>query len=587
MVLSGAGGMARAAEPADGSSQQDSGRAMGAERSAAGKFDMPLDGFSPSNTRLKEANPGSVGLDESVISAAWEQLDAYADPVASDTKPLYASAVGLMAHQGRIVSTHAHGFSRLYADGDGTKLPEAERIRATEDTIYDMASVTKLFTSLLVMQLVEEGEIDLDQPYSSYVPEFGNNGKEDITLRQMLTHTSGLKPWLPLWSAYDTEEERIQAVMETTPDNEPGSAYGYSDLNLIALGLLVEKVTGKPLDRALENRITGPLKLVDTEFNPPPHKLRRIAATEDQSAAGRGMVWGEVHDENAWSLGGVAGHAGIFSTVSDMAILSQTLLNGGIYDGQRILEQRTVEFLLENQNEAFPGNAHGLGFELDQMWYMGGLANEDAAGHTGYTGTSIVIDYKSRSFAILLTNAVHPSRSWGSTNPARRTVADGLAGALGVFPQKGSTEWSGGADNNSENTLQTSVAVPGGAALSFDVFADNEETDTFAVETSADGGKTWTLLPYTVRTGSKDHGETVRTNGTYNNRGDRTWGKATAEIPASGQHLIRWRYTTDANTLGRGVFVDNIQVKTGKRTVLNGEKGSSAFIADGFIEVRR
>ncbi|WP_035776608.1 serine hydrolase domain-containing protein [Arthrobacter sp. H5] len=578
MAFSGVNGVAHADKPSEPSGN-------GSDQRATGRFDLPLDGFSPANTRLTEGNPRAAGLaDTTTIDAAWEQVEAYANPEDAGTRPMYASAVGLMAHHGQIIGTHASGFSRLYADGDGAKLPVGEQIAATEETIYDLASVTKLFTSLLIMQQVEQGTIDLDQPYAAYVPEFANNGKEGITLRQMLTHTSGLKPWLPLWSAYETKDERIQAVMETTPANEPGAAYTYSDLNLIALGVLVEKVTGQPLDRALETGITGPLELADTEFNPPESKLQRIAATEYQAAAGRGMVWGEVHDENAWSLGGVAGHAGVFSTAGDMAVLAQTLLNGGIYEGERILEQSTVEFLLDNQNEEFPGNAHGLGFELDQMWYMGGLANESAAGHTGYTGTSLVIDYTSRSFAILLTNRVHPSRAWGSNNPARRTVADGLAGALAVLPQKGPTAWSGGADNNSDNTLQTSVTAGEDTELSFDVFADNEQTDIFALETSVDGGETWTLVPYSVR--SKQEGETVQTDGIYNNRGERTWGEAVAQLPA-GEQLIRWRYSTDANTLGRGVFVDDIRVEDGKQTILNGEQDADAFVATGFSEVRR
>ena len=139
------------------------------------------------------------------------------------------------------------------------------------------------------------------------------------------------------------------------------------------------------------------------------------------------MVRGSVHDENAWSLNGVAGHAGVFSTADDLAVLAQTIINGGAYGGTRILSEDSVDALLHNENAAFPGNSHGLGFELDQMWYMDGLSGPETAGHTGYTGTSIVIDRASRSFVILLTNRVHPSRSWGSNNPARRAVARDMA----------------------------------------------------------------------------------------------------------------------------------------------------------------
>ena len=149
----------------------------------------------------------------------------------------------------------------------------------------------------------------------------------------------------------------------------------------------------------------------DTGYNPPTGHVR--AATEYQTAPPRGMVRGEVHDENAWSLGGVAGHAGVFSTADDLAILSQALLDGGTYGGHRILDPSSVELLVTDFNQAFPGDSHGLGFELDQRWYMDALPAPRPPGHTGYTGTSVVIDFASRSFAILLTNRVHPSPRLG------------------------------------------------------------------------------------------------------------------------------------------------------------------------------
>src|SRR5690606_20843864 len=154
----------------------------------------------------------------------------------------------IMGHAGAVVSRHHDGHALLYADGDGTELPPDERIAATPETIYDMASVSKLFTSIVVMQLVEDGLVDLDAAYASYVPEFGNGGKDEITVSQMLTHTSGLVAWLPLWSRYPDVESRIRAVMDVEVSNPPGTVYEYSDLNLIALGVLAERLTGEPLD---------------------------------------------------------------------------------------------------------------------------------------------------------------------------------------------------------------------------------------------------------------------------------------------------------------------------------------------------
>lgn len=552
----------------------------------SGQFDIVHDGFMKSRTTLKESDPRRLGLDPEPIEAAWEEIDGYMQPDDPETKPLYASNVGVMGHQGKIVSEHHAGLSRLYADGEGTELPPEEQIEAQQDTIYDMASVSKLFTSIVIMQLVEDGKIDLDATYASYVPEFGNHGKEEITVRQMLTHTSGLVAFIPLWKDYDDKESRIQAVMDIDLNNPPGEVYEYSDLNLISLGVLAEKLTGKTLDTLVAEGITEPLRMKDTGYNPDESKLQRVAATEYQAEPDRGVVWGEVHDENAWSLGGVAGHAGVFSTASDMAILAQTMLNGGTYQKHRILSEESVTAMITNENEDFGTDAHGLGFELNQLWYMGGLSSMNTAGHTGYTGTSLVIDFQSRSFVVLLTNRVHPSRNWGSNNPSRRAAADGLARALAVSPQKGRTAWYGGAADAAEATLTAEVAGGAKVSLSFDVFADAERTDEFALEASSDGGETWELLPYDVRIGKGRHAETIETDGTYNNQGNRTWGEARAAVP-KGTELIRWRYTTDSNTQGRGVFVDDVTVRDGHRVVWKGERHPDAFTADGFSQVRR
>ena len=173
----------------------------------------------------------------------------------------------------------------------------------------------------------------------------------------------------------------------------------------------------------------------DTGYNPDPSLKPRIAATEFQTSPPRGMVWGEVHDENAWSLGGVAGPRGrLLHRATTWRSWPRRCSTAAPTAATRILSRSSVEPMITNYNQAFPGDAHGLGFELDQRWYMDGLSGPRTAGHTGYTGTSIVIDFDSRSFAILLTNRVHPSRNWGSNNPARRVAAQGLALALGVAP---------------------------------------------------------------------------------------------------------------------------------------------------------
>jgi CubicO group peptidase (beta-lactamase class C family) len=548
---------------------------------ADGRFDRPQPGFASSRTVLRDAPPGRVGLDPAPIDAALAKIDEWTrthpDPEVKD-HPLYSGAVTVLAHDGAVVSRSTSGYAVRYADAAGTELPDAQKVPMRRDTIFDMASVSKLFTSLLVMQLVEAGKVDLEAPVATYLPEFGVNGKESITVAQLLTHTSGLVSWIPLWSRYPDIPSRIRAVMDITPRTTPGTNYEYSDLNLITLGVLVERLTGETLDQAVAKRITRPLRMVDTGYNPPASKLDRIAATEFQTAPPRGMVRGSVHDENAWSLGGVAGHAGIFSTADDMAILAQTILNGGSYRGARILRPETMALMLENHNEAFPANAHGYGFELNQLWFMGALAGPRTAGHTGFTGTDLVIDLSSRSFAILLSNRVHPSRGWGSINFARETLGTGLAKALAVRPQDGRDSWYTGIGDASQSTLTTVSLQPRGhVEVKFNTFVDSEITDRLTLEASVDG-TTWTPVPMRVSGRGAPDGEVASLSGS----GHRAWWRVRADVPHAAQITLRWHFVTDVRYTGRGIHLDGITVTERGRLLLNGEKEPHRLQPDGW-----
>ncbi|HWM03511.1 MAG TPA: serine hydrolase [Actinophytocola sp.] len=545
-----------------------------------GRFDQPQPGFAPPRTVLREGSPESVRLDQEPVDAAVAQLDEWTrtHPTPDTDHPLYSGAVSLLAHDGVVVSRATAGYAVRYADGEGTELSDADKVPMAEDTIFDMASVSKLFTSIAVMQLVEAGEVDVDAPAATYLHEFGVNGKESVTVAQLLTHTSGLVSWLPLWSAYPDVPSRIKAVMDVAPHNPPGSTYEYSDLNLITLGVLVERITGKTLDEVVAARITEPLGMVDTGYNPSADKLDRIAATEFQVTPPRGMVRGSVHDENAWSLGGVAGHAGVFSTASDLAVLAQTILNGGTYRGHRIMRPETVQAMLDNHNEAFPGDDHGFGFELNQIWYMGGLSGPRTAGHTGYTGTDMVIDPASRSFAILLTNRVHPSRNWGSINLARETLATGLAKALAVRPERGRDSWYTGIGDVSSATLTTVPLRPDGTVrVNFDAFVDSESTDVLVLESSLDG-TTWTAVPLSV-SGRGAPDETVTE---LSGAGHRDWWKVRARLPHAAEITLRWRFVTDARYTGRGIHLDDLSITDRVQTLLNGEKEPHKLQADGW-----
>lgn len=558
-----------------GLTTQVGGPAWAGNGQAKGRFDVPLTEFT-GYKRLKDGKPNQVQLDAPPLERGWDEVVSYTEPAEGVGHPLYVGGALLYGHQGRVVLRRGAGQSVKYADAD-TLLPEAEWIDTRTDTIYDMASMSKLFTSIVVIQQVEEGRIDLDQKVAHYLPVFATNGKESITVRMLLTHTSGFTSWIPLYSSYPDIPSRIHAVLTQPLLNPPGSTYLYSDLNLITLAAIAEHVSGQQLDELVAEGITDPLGMVDTGYNPPESKLQRIAATEYQEVPDRGMVWGEVHDENAWSLGGVAGHAGIFSTLDDMAILAQTMLNGGWYGEQRILSEESVTAIISNENEEFPGDAHGLGFELNQRWYMSGLTSIRTAGHTGYTGTSLVIDFNSASFVILLTNRVHPSREWGSINPARRSAADGMADALRIKPYAGGRSyWQASEAPNSTSTLD--LAVPANAReLRFGLFLDIEASDPFALEVSTDGGTTWQFLAYTL------DGEQITEP--IGRSGLRQWQPASAQLPGGLSVQVRWRHDVDTDYTGRGLLVDGIQVRDERRVVLDAEHHPAGLIASGWTLV--
>ncbi|MCP3799876.1 serine hydrolase [Allokutzneria sp. A3M-2-11 16] len=547
----------------------------------AGRFDRPHSGFAPQWTKLRDGSPEQVGLDRAPIDAAWNQLRSWTEKQGT-TNPLYAGAVGLLVHDGVVVSKGALGHALRYADDKGTELPKDKWVPMGTDTIFDMASISKLFTSVVVMQQVERGKIDLDRTVASYLPAYAANGKEGIKVRQLLTHTTGMQPFIPLWRDWPDKPSRIKAALESKLQQPPGTAYIYSDLNLITLAVLAEQVAGAPLDALVRNGVTDPLGMVDTGYNPPKEKLHRVAATEFAVVPPRGMVRGEVHDENAWSLGGVAGHAGIFSTARDMAVFGQMVLNGGSYGGKRVLRPDTLRDMMVNYIPQFAPNQRGLGFEMNQHWYMDGLSGQRTVGHTGFTGTSLVIDPTSRSVAVLLTNRVHPTRTWGSNNPARRAFARGLAQSMGVRPVQGPDAWFSGAPDARNATL-TTPALSGAKVATFDAFVDTEpKLDKLTVESSVDGGATW--QPVSLRVGGRGAPEGAQE--ALSGSGHRSWWAIRADLPEAKDVTLRWRYSTDAQASGRGVYLDRVRVWGAGGLVLDGERQPQRLTADGWTTAR-
>ena len=341
-------------------------------------------------------------------------------------RPLLPGAVALAMVDGEVVACEASGWAVLYADRAGCEVPPAERVAMTVDTRFDIASISKVFTTLVLTQLVEEGAVDLTSPVVAYLPEFVD--KDDVTVEQLAVHTSGLPWWLPLWSDWPTREARLDAVLGCPLEAPAGTRYTYSDLNLITLQLVIEAVTGLSLELLVLQRITGPLGMEHTSYGRVLTEL--CAATEDEVEAGRGVVRGVVHDENAWSLGGVSGHAGLFSTADDLALLARCLIDEGRYDSGRLLGAAGLD-LVTRDLRGVEGEAHSLAFEIDRPAWMGRLSGPRTIGHTGFTGTSLVVDLDRRAAAVLLTNRVHPSRDLGSIHPVRAAWASAVADALG------------------------------------------------------------------------------------------------------------------------------------------------------------
>ncbi|MGW6059352.1 serine hydrolase domain-containing protein [Streptomyces sp. NPDC055189] len=385
---------------------------------ALGQTDPGGDGPLTAPRLLRAGTPDRAGLDTEEMGHLVREVRA----LTRGERPWCAGAV-VLAGRGPVIAVHeAAGRAVRYAAYDagadaGVELPPAEQVLTRTGTPFDLASLTKLFTTVAAMQQLERGTLGIDARVSAYVPEFTAAAEHGITVRQLLTHTSGLRPELPLYDCPDGAA-RFAALGAEAPSSPPGE-YLYSDLNMLLLQHVLERITGRPLDVLVREGITRPLGMAATGFGPRPD----AAATEDQrrpwAKADRGMLRGEVHDENAWALGGVAGHAGLFSTARDLAVFCRALLCGGSYGTARILGPDFVELML-----APPG----LGFGLDQAWFMGELAGRGAAGHTGFTGTSLVIDPATDSFLILLANTVHPRRGVADSGP-RAAAATRLARA--------------------------------------------------------------------------------------------------------------------------------------------------------------
>lgn len=331
-----------------------------------------------------------------------------------------------------------HNGAVIYRKAYGSRALDPKRELMTLDTVFDLASLTKVIaTTTAVMQLVERGKVRMNDPVAKYLPEFAQNGKEDITVRQLLTHYSGLEPDLDLKTPWEGKETAYRMAFAETPALAPGSGFTYSDINFIVLGALVERVSGETLDAYTAKHIFTPLKMTRTRFVPPVAWRMKIAPT--QYDENEHMLRGVVHDPTARRMGGVAGHAGLFSTADDLAKFAQALLNGG----GGILSAVAVEKMTSPEQPPAAPVLRGFGWDIDSPFSSnrGDLLPVGSFGHTGFTGTSVWIDPTTQTCIILLTNAVHP-RGKGNAIALRSKVATEVAAALALNPtEKDALRW--------------------------------------------------------------------------------------------------------------------------------------------------
>jgi serine-type D-Ala-D-Ala carboxypeptidase len=412
--------------------------AESARSPVGGRAGSPTDS-APAGARVRPGRPGTA--DATYGSAVRTVLTKYLAPTSDNPQhPGYAGAVALALVDGKTTLHIAVGDALRYRAGP-VELPASQRVAMRPDSIFDLASLTKVYTAVLVLQLVDQGKIDLAAPLQKYLPDFTGTGKGAVTIAMLLAHTSAL-PVGPKVAGLPDNAARWRSVLATplVKGQAPGSTFRYSSVGLMVLGKLVEKFTGTSLDKAVRDHVTTPLGLADTGFLPLKwvRDEQRLVATDARSS--RGLLRGTVHDDVANILGGVAGHAGIFGTAKDVAVFGQMLLNGGTYHGRRILSADVVEKALTNVNAGKPAidpdrprrtSTHGLGFELNQSWFMGRLATAQTFGHTGFTGTSLLVEPRRKLVLVLLTNRAHPNWSWSNPDTHRVAVANAVAEGSG------------------------------------------------------------------------------------------------------------------------------------------------------------
>ncbi len=363
----------------------------------------------PARPPVAELSPALPARLDSIVNAA----------IADHAAPAVSVAVG---RYGRLV--YLKGYGRLtYSD---TAPP------VDENTRFDMASLTKVIaTTTTAMMLEDQGKLDISRTVVSYLPEFNAPEKQGITVKMLLTHSGGLEAGAGLWKDTRGRAEYLQKINARPLAYAPGTKTIYSDWDFVLMQQIVERVSGETLDAFTTAHVFAPLGMTETGFRPDTSERRHIAPTEVDTLRG-GLVWGTVHDENAAAIGGVAGHAGLFSSARDLAIFAQMLLNGGSYGTLRLIRPETVARWTSIQG---PGSSRALGWDTPTVHSSAGrFFSPRSYGHTGFTGTSVWTDPARGLWVVLLTNRVYPTRNNDKHIALRRAVADAVQRAITDAP---------------------------------------------------------------------------------------------------------------------------------------------------------
>ena len=402
---------------AEESSQQAAIAALFAENPVNGRLPVSLPGLYPLGHGLELARrPLEL---QRVDDGRFAEVDALLEGYAK--RGAFPGGVVLVGQGGAILHQRAFGHLTYAADAPAV----------SPDTLYDLASLTKVIaTTTAAMILVDEERLNLDAKVQSYLPKFVGPGKAEVTVRHLLTHSSGIDWWAPLYKEVKGKRAFLERIYAMPLKSQPGSEMKYSDLGIVLLGEILERVSGRPLDDFVKERVFAPLGMRNTMWRPPASLLPRIAPTEMDAWRGR-VVHGEVHDENAFALGGVAPHAGLFGSAEDLAHLAQVLLWKGVYANHRVVSRKTVE-LFTRPADLPPGSSRALGWDTKspEGSSAGHLFSPSSFGHTGFTGTSLWIDPERQLFLVLLTNRVHPTRDNNLIREVRPAIADAVIRAI-------------------------------------------------------------------------------------------------------------------------------------------------------------